>query len=102
MSMPKKPGAALPMILVPICMAFIIITEKQLGKTWRKMIRISELLMGSLVSNGYTYLLTNLKFSFVPGIAIVSVVVNFNVFGDGLKRWFRLPGFVVSFGSSEH
>jgi peptide/nickel transport system permease protein len=40
---------------------------------------------GSMVSNGYLYLLSNPVLSFAPGIAIVLVVFGFNMVGDGLR-----------------
>jgi peptide/nickel transport system permease protein len=40
---------------------------------------------GSMVSDGYKYLLTNPLISFVPGVAILLVVLAFNMLGDGLR-----------------
>jgi peptide/nickel transport system permease protein len=40
---------------------------------------------GSMVSDGYKYLLTNPILSFAPGIAIMLVVFAFNMIGDGLR-----------------
>ncbi|MBN1191027.1 MAG: ABC transporter permease [Dehalococcoidales bacterium] len=40
---------------------------------------------GSMVSDGYQYLLTNPVLSFAPGIAIMIVVFGFNMMGDGLR-----------------
>jgi peptide/nickel transport system permease protein len=40
---------------------------------------------GSLVNNGYPYLLTNPLYSLSPGIAILLVVLAFNLVGDGLR-----------------
>lgn len=40
---------------------------------------------GSMVSDGYKYLLTNPILSFAPGIAIMLVVFAFNMVGDGLR-----------------
>jgi peptide/nickel transport system permease protein len=40
---------------------------------------------GSMVSNGYRYLTTNPVLSFVPGFAILAVVLSFNLVGDGLR-----------------
>jgi peptide/nickel transport system permease protein len=40
---------------------------------------------GSMVSGGYTYLLTNPLLSIAPGIAIILVVVALNLVGDGLR-----------------
>jgi ABC-type dipeptide/oligopeptide/nickel transport system permease subunit len=40
---------------------------------------------GSMVSGGYTYLLSNPLLSIAPGIAIILVVVALNLVGDGLR-----------------
>jgi ABC-type dipeptide/oligopeptide/nickel transport system permease subunit len=40
---------------------------------------------GSMVSYGYSYLLTNPLLSLSPGIAILLVVLAFNLVGDGLR-----------------
>jgi peptide/nickel transport system permease protein len=40
---------------------------------------------GAMVSGGYRFLLTNPLISFVPGVAIMLVVLAFNMFGDGLR-----------------
>jgi peptide/nickel transport system permease protein len=40
---------------------------------------------GSMVSDGYKYLLTNPLLSIAPGIAIILVVLSFNLVGDGLR-----------------
>jgi ABC-type dipeptide/oligopeptide/nickel transport system permease subunit len=40
---------------------------------------------GSMISDGYKYLLTNPILSFAPGIAIMLVVFAFNMVGDGLR-----------------
>ena len=40
---------------------------------------------GSLVNDGYPYLLTNPYLSTAPGIAIIFVVYAFNMIGDGLR-----------------
>jgi len=51
---------------------------------------------GSMVSNGYKYLLTNPILSFAPGLAIMLVVFAFNLVGDGLRDALdpRLRGFL--------
>jgi ABC-type dipeptide/oligopeptide/nickel transport system permease subunit len=38
-----------------------------------------------MVSGGYKYLLTNPILSFAPGIAIILLVLSFNMVGDGLR-----------------
>ena len=40
---------------------------------------------GSMVSDGYQYLLSNPILSFAPGFAIMLVVLAFNIVGDGLR-----------------
>jgi ABC-type dipeptide/oligopeptide/nickel transport system permease subunit len=40
---------------------------------------------GNMVSGGYKYLLTNPILSFAPGIAIILLVLSFNMVGDGLR-----------------
>jgi peptide/nickel transport system permease protein len=40
---------------------------------------------GSMISDGFKYLLTNPALSFSPGVAIMLVVFGFNMVGDGLR-----------------
>lgn len=40
---------------------------------------------GSMINDGYRYLLTNPVLSIAPGIAIALVVLSFNLVGDGLR-----------------
>jgi peptide/nickel transport system permease protein len=40
---------------------------------------------GSMVTDGYRYLLTNPVLSFAPGLAIMMVVFAYNMVGDGLR-----------------
>jgi peptide/nickel transport system permease protein len=40
---------------------------------------------GSMINDGYPYLLTNPVLSVAPGIAIALVVLSFNLVGDGLR-----------------
>jgi peptide/nickel transport system permease protein len=40
---------------------------------------------GSMVNDGYRYLLTNPILSFAPGLCVMLVVLAFNVVGDGLR-----------------
>jgi peptide/nickel transport system permease protein len=40
---------------------------------------------GSMINQGYDYLLTNPILSFAPGICIMLVVLSFNMVGDGLR-----------------
>jgi peptide/nickel transport system permease protein len=49
---------------------------------------------GSMVNDGFQYLMTNPLLSFIPGLAIMIVVFAFNMVGDGLRDAFdpRLRG----------
>ena len=40
---------------------------------------------GAMVNDGYKYLLTHPILSFAPGLAIMLVVIAFNMVGDGLR-----------------
>jgi peptide/nickel transport system permease protein len=40
---------------------------------------------GSMINDGYKYLLTNPVLSFAPGLATMMVVFGFNMLGDGLR-----------------
>jgi peptide/nickel transport system permease protein len=40
---------------------------------------------GSMINDGYRYLVTNPMLSFAPGVAILLVVLAFNLVGDGLR-----------------
>ena len=40
---------------------------------------------GSMVADGYRYLLTNPMLSLAPGFAVMLVVFAFNMVGDGLR-----------------
>jgi peptide/nickel transport system permease protein len=55
-----------------------------------------EAAWGSMVNDGYKYLLTNPVLSFAPGLAIMLVVFAFNLVGDGLRDALdpRLRGFI--------
>jgi peptide/nickel transport system permease protein len=44
-----------------------------------------EAAWGSMISDGYKFLLSNPILSFAPGIAIMLVVFGFNMVGDGLR-----------------
>jgi peptide/nickel transport system permease protein len=44
-----------------------------------------EAAWGSMVNDGYNYLLTNPVLSIAPGVAIMLVVFGFNMMGDGLR-----------------
>jgi peptide/nickel transport system permease protein len=55
-----------------------------------------EAAWGSMVNNGYKYLLSNPILSLTPGLAIMLVVFAFNIVGDGLRDALdpRLRGFL--------
>jgi peptide/nickel transport system permease protein len=40
---------------------------------------------GAMVSNGYRYLISNPLITFMPGVAVLLVVLSFNLMGDGLR-----------------
>ena len=40
---------------------------------------------GSMVKDGYSYLASNPMFALTPGIAVILLVLAFNIFGDGLR-----------------
>ncbi|MGD0662058.1 MAG: ABC transporter permease [Syntrophorhabdales bacterium] len=44
-----------------------------------------EAAWGSMISDGYKYLMTNPILSFAPGMAIMLTVFGFNMMGDGLR-----------------
>ena len=44
-----------------------------------------EAAWGTMISEGYKFILTNPVLSFAPGIAIMLVVFGFNMMGDGLR-----------------
>lgn len=43
---------------------------------------------GTLLSSGRRYLITAPELSVFPGLAILTLVLGFNLFGDGLRRYF--------------
>jgi peptide/nickel transport system permease protein len=44
-----------------------------------------EAAWGTMISEGYKFILTNPALSFAPGVAIMLVVFGFNMMGDGLR-----------------
>jgi peptide/nickel transport system permease protein len=62
------------LILAESSLSFLGIGIKPPGAAW-----------GSMVADGYQYLLTNPVLSFAPGVAIMLVVFAFNMVGDGLR-----------------
>ena len=81
--------------ILPNCMApIIIVTTVQLGIVILIEAGLSFLgfginpptaAWGSMVNEGYKYLLTNPILSIAPGMAIMLVVFGFNMMGDGLR-----------------
>jgi len=61
-------------ILAEAGLSFLGIGIKPPGAAW-----------GSMVNDGYQYMLTNPVLSFAPGLAIMIVVFAFNMLGDGLR-----------------
>lgn len=62
------------LILAESSLSFLGIGIKPPGAAW-----------GSMVADGYQYLLSNPVLSFAPGLAIMLVVFAFNMVGDGLR-----------------
>jgi peptide/nickel transport system permease protein len=61
-------------ILAEAALSFLGIGIRPPGAAW-----------GSMVNDGYRYLLSNPILSFAPGFAIMLVVLAFNIVGDGLR-----------------
>jgi peptide/nickel transport system permease protein len=61
------------LILTEASLSFLGIGIEPPGAAW-----------GSMVADGYRYLMTNPILSFAPGLSIVLVVFAFNMVGDGL------------------
>lgn len=40
---------------------------------------------GAMVNDGYKYLYTNPGFAIIPGVAVILLVLAFNIFGDGVR-----------------
>ena len=62
------------LILAEASLSFLGIGIKPPGAAW-----------GSMINDGYRYLLTNPALSFAPGICIILVVFGFMMMGDGLR-----------------
>jgi ABC-type dipeptide/oligopeptide/nickel transport system permease subunit len=62
------------LILAEAGLSFLGVGIKPPGAAW-----------GAMVSDGYKYLTTNPILTFAPGLAIMVVVVAFNLVGDGLR-----------------
>jgi len=79
------PNALPPMIvLVTLQLGSIILAEAGLSFLGIG-IRPPGAAWGSMVNDGYRYVLTNPMLSFAPGLAIMLVVFAFNMVGDGLR-----------------
>jgi ABC-type dipeptide/oligopeptide/nickel transport system permease subunit len=61
-------------ILTEAALSFLGLGIRPPGAAW-----------GSMVNDGYRYLLTNPILSFAPGFCIMLVVLGFNIAGDGLR-----------------
>jgi peptide/nickel transport system permease protein len=77
---------AFPPLLVMITMnlGMVILAEAALGFLGIGIVQPTAA-WGSMVNDGYRYLLTNPVLSFAPGVAIMLVVFGFNMMGDGLR-----------------
>jgi peptide/nickel transport system permease protein len=62
------------LILAEASLSFLGIGIKPPGAAW-----------GSMINDGYKYLLTNPMLSFAPGVCIMLVVFGFMMMGDGLR-----------------
>ena len=79
------PNTLPPMIvLVTLQLGSIILAEAGLSFLGIG-IRPPGAAWGSMVNDGYRYLVTNPLLSFAPGLAIMLVVFAFNMVGDGLR-----------------
>src|ERR1039458_10222899 len=77
---------AFPPLLVMITMSLgmVILSEAALSFLGIG-ITAPTVAWGSMINDGYKYLLTNPILSFAPGVAIMLVVFGFNMAGDGLR-----------------
>jgi peptide/nickel transport system permease protein len=77
---------AFPPLLVMITMSFgmVILSEAALSFLGIGIVS-PTIAWGSMINDGYRYLLTNPMLSFAPGLAIMMVVFGFNMMGDGLR-----------------
>ncbi len=77
---------AFPPLLVMITMGMGMVILAEAGLSFLGIgILPPTIAWGSMVSDGYKYLLTNPVLSFAPGLAIMLVVFGFNMVGDGLR-----------------
>jgi peptide/nickel transport system permease protein len=77
---------AFPPLLVMITMnvGMVILSEAALSFLGIGIVS-PTIAWGSMINDGYKYLLTNPVLSFAPGLAIMMVVFGFNMVGDGLR-----------------
>jgi peptide/nickel transport system permease protein len=77
---------AFPPLLVMITMnvGMVILSEAALSFLGIGIVS-PTIAWGSMINDGYKYLLTNPVLSFAPGLAIMMVVFGFNMMGDGLR-----------------
>jgi len=77
---------AFPPLLVMITMniGMVILSEAALSFLGIGIVS-PTIAWGSMINDGYKYLLTNPILSFAPGVAIMMVVFGFNMVGDGLR-----------------
>jgi ABC-type dipeptide/oligopeptide/nickel transport system permease subunit len=71
-------------VLITLNLGTAILTEASLSFLGLG-IRPPGAAWGSMVNDGYRYLLTNPILSFAPGFCIMLVVLGFNIAGDGLR-----------------
>jgi ABC-type dipeptide/oligopeptide/nickel transport system permease subunit len=72
------------LVIMTLQLGQLIITEASLSFLGIG-IQSPEAAWGSMIYDGYRYLLTNPLLSFAPGICIMLVVFAFNMVGDGLS-----------------
>jgi peptide/nickel transport system permease protein len=77
---------AFPPLLVMITMnvGMVILSEAALSFLGIGIVS-PTIAWGSMINDGYKYLLTNPVLSIAPGVAIMMVVFGFNMMGDGLR-----------------
>jgi len=79
------PNCLSPLIvLITLNLGFAILSEAALSFLGLG-IRPPGAAWGSMVNDGYRYLLTNPILSFAPGLCVMLVVLAFNIVGDGLR-----------------
>jgi peptide/nickel transport system permease protein len=79
------PNAFPPLlVMISMNMGMVIISEAALSFLGIGVVA-PTVAWGSMINDGYKYLLTNPILSFAPGVAIMIVVFGFNMMGDGLR-----------------